>query len=99
MWKRLSDLTKRYWSFFICVLLCSAAAECIGPIRISFGKLTITFLPLLYAMIFMLILYLAKPVPRRGKGFQVRQPTECFLWVWYLQWQSLVYQGALPLSR
>ena len=33
MWKRLSDLTKRYWSFFICVLLCSAAAECIGPIK------------------------------------------------------------------
>ncbi len=33
MWKRLSDLTKRYWSFFICVLLCSAAAECIGPIQ------------------------------------------------------------------
>jgi len=69
MWKRLSDLTKRYWSFFICVLLCSAAAECIGPIKVSFGELTITFLPLLYAMIFMLILYLAKPVRGVGKAF------------------------------
>ena len=69
MWKRLSDLTKRYWSFFICVLLCSAAAECIGPIKVSFGELTITFLPLLYAMIFMLVLYLAKPVRGVGKAF------------------------------
>ena len=99
MWKRLSDLTKRYWSFFICVLLCSAAAECIGPIRISFGKLTITFLPLLYAMIFMLIFFTWQSRSAAWERLSCRQPTRCFLWVWYLQWQSLVYQGALPLSR
>lgn len=69
MFGRLSELTKRYRSFFICVLLCCTAAELIGPIRISFGKLTVTFLPLLYAMIFMLILYLAKPVRGVGRDY------------------------------
>ncbi len=69
MGKRLSDLAGRYWNFFICALLCSVAAELIGPIRISFGKLNITFLPLLYAMIFMLILYLAKPIHGVGRTF------------------------------
>lgn len=69
MLRRISDLTKRYPSFFLCVILCCLAAELIGPIRLSFGKLTVTFLPLLYAMIFMLILYLAKPIHGVGKAY------------------------------
>lgn len=56
------NMFRRYRSFLLCVLLCCTAAELVGPIRISFGDLTITFLPLLYAMIFMLLLYLAKPI-------------------------------------
>lgn len=62
-------MVKKYRSFFICVLLCCTAAEFIGPVRLSFGKITVTFLPLLYAMIFMLILYLAKPVRGVGKDY------------------------------
>lgn len=69
MFKRLSELTKKYYLFFICVLLCCTAAELIGPIRLSLGKMTVTFLPLLYAMIFMLILYLAKPVHGVGERY------------------------------
>lgn len=69
MFGRLSELTKKYRSYFIWILLCCMAAELIGPIRLSFGTLTVTFLPLLYAMIFMLFLYLAKPVRGVGKDY------------------------------
>lgn len=64
--KHILELSKKYRSFFAGTLVCCAAAELIGPVTLSFGKFTITFLPLLYAMIFMLILYLAKPL--RGIG-------------------------------
>lgn len=69
MLKRMVEMTKRYSSFFLCVILCCLAAELIGPIKLSLGKFTITFLPLLYAMIFMLILYLAKPVCGVGENY------------------------------
>ena len=62
MVKGIIELTKRYNSFFIDVLICCIVAELIGPIKISLGKFTVTFLPLLYAMVFMLILYLVKPI-------------------------------------
>ncbi len=62
MLKRLFAISKRYRSFFACILLCCTAAELIGPVAVSFGRFTVTFLPLLYVMVFMLILYLAKPV-------------------------------------
>ncbi len=62
MVKGIIELTKRYNSFFIGVLICCIIAELIGPIKISLGKFTVTFLPLLYAMVFMLILYLVKPI-------------------------------------
>lgn len=62
MVKGMMGLMKKYSSFFIGVLVCCIAAELIGPIKISFGKFTVTFLPLLYAMVFMLILYLAKSI-------------------------------------
>ena len=55
-------MTKQYSSFFLCVILCCLAAEFIGPIKLSLGRFTVTFLPLLYAMLLMLVLYLAKPV-------------------------------------
>lgn len=64
--KRMIDRMKEYSSFFVGLLVCCTAAELIGPIKLSFGKFSITLLPLLYAMVFMLILYLAKPI--RGIG-------------------------------
>ena len=69
MLKQMIYLTRKYSSFFICMILCSVAAELIGPIRLSFGKFTVTFLPLLYAMVFTLILYLVKPVHGVGKEY------------------------------
>ena len=60
-------MTKQYSSFFLCVILCCLAAEFIGPIKLSLGRFTVTFLPLLYAMLLMLVLYLAKPVGEWGK--------------------------------
>lgn len=69
MLKQFSNLMKKYSYFFVCVIFCSVLAELIGPIRISFGKFTVTFLPLLYAMIFMLILYLAKPIKGVGEKY------------------------------
>ena len=53
MRKKLSDMTKQYSSFFLCVILCCLAAEFIGPIKLSLGRFTVTFLPLLYAMLLM----------------------------------------------
>ncbi|MFR3751690.1 MAG: DUF3100 domain-containing protein [Enterocloster sp.] len=69
MRKKLSDMTKQYSSFFLCVILCCLAAEFIGPIKLSLGRFTVTFLPLLYAMLLMLVLYLAKPVRGVGKAY------------------------------
>lgn len=69
MLKQLSEMTKRYASFFLCVILCCLAAELIGPVKLSLGKFNVTFLPLLYAMIFMLALYLAKPIRGVGKAY------------------------------
>ena len=69
MLKHMCELPRRYASFFLCVLLCCLAAELIVPVRLTLGELTITFLPLLYAMVFMLILYLAKPVAGVGERY------------------------------
>ena len=48
MLKQLSEMTKRYASFFLCVTLCCLAAELIGPVKLSLGKFNVTFLPVSY---------------------------------------------------
>lgn len=68
MVKQMAGLMKRYRFFFVWILLCCIAAEVIGPVTISFGKFTVTFLPLLYAMIFMLIVYLVRPIRSVGEA-------------------------------
>ncbi len=50
------------YKFHMVILACCVVAELIGPIRIPFGKVTVTFLPLLYSMLLVLIVYLIKPV-------------------------------------
>ena len=50
------------WKFHLVILGCCVLAELIGQIRIPIGGITITLLPLLYSMIFVLIVYLIKPI-------------------------------------
>ena len=50
------------YKFHLVILLCCVLAELVGPIRIPLGDVTITLLPLLYSMIFVLVVYLIKPV-------------------------------------
>ena len=94
MRKKLSDMTKQYSSFFLCVILCCLAAEFIGPIKLSLGRFTVTFLPLLYAMLLMLVLYLAKPVRGVGKAY-VPAASSC-PWGLCSPWQSWAFPAALP---
>ena len=95
MRKKLSDMTKQYSSFFLCVILCCLAAEFIGPIKLSLGRFTVTFLPLLYAMLLMLVLYLAKPVREWGK-LMFRLLPGCCPWGLCSPWQSWAFPAALP---
>ena len=50
------------YKFHLVILLCCVLAELVGPIRIPLGGVTITLLPLLYSMIFVLVVYLIKPI-------------------------------------
>ena len=50
------------WKFHLVILACCVLAELIGQIRIPIGGITITLLPLLYSMVFVLIVYLIKPI-------------------------------------
>ncbi|MEG2348908.1 MAG: DUF3100 domain-containing protein [Hungatella sp.] len=59
MWK---DKIWSDYKFHLAILACCIAAERIGVIRIPLGGITITFLPLLYAMILVLGVYLIKPI-------------------------------------
>lgn len=50
------------YKFHLVILACCVAAELIGAIKIPIGGMTITLLPLLYSMVFVLIIYLIKPI-------------------------------------
>ena len=50
------------YKFHFVILVCCILAEAIGPIKIPVGGVTVTLLPLLYSMIFVLIVYMIKPI-------------------------------------
>ena len=50
------------YKFHLVILVCCILAEAVGPIKIPVGGVTVTLLPLLYSMIFVLIVYMIKPI-------------------------------------
>ena len=42
------------YKFHLVILVCCILAEAVGPIKIPVGGVTVTLLPLLYSMIFVL---------------------------------------------